>query len=126
MKKVYKSYLISVMFAPVVFWVYLTFDLVCASRAVVFEVATGALSFGLLTLAYKSKKVVLLLLSLLVPVSVIISSPIIMVSRLGAEKFLGQRLLAYSTFEVFAILQVTLISILIGMNNRSERQQEYV
>jgi hypothetical protein len=126
MKKVYMSYIVSVLLAPVIFWIYLAFDLVCAPRAVFFEVATGALSVGLLTLAYRSKKAVLLLLSLFVPVFVIISSPVIMVSRLGAEKFLSQRLLAYSTFEIFAIFQLILISILIGMNNRSERQREYV
>ncbi len=121
MKKVYKSYLVSVLLAPVIFWIYLVFDLVCAPRAVFFEAATGALSLGLLTLAYKSKKTVLLLLSLFVPVFVIISSPIIMVNRLGAEKFLTQRLPAYTTFEIFAIFQVILISVLIGMNKRSEK-----
>jgi hypothetical protein len=120
MKKIYMSYLVSVLIAPVVFWIYLFLDLVCAPRAVVFQVLTGTLSLSLLTLAYKSKKLVLFLLSLLVPVSVIISSPIIMVNRLGAEKFLNQRLLAYSTFEIFAIFQVIFIAILIGMNKRIE------
>jgi hypothetical protein len=121
MKKMYISYLVSVVLAPVVFWVYLVLDLVCAARAVFFEVVTGALSLGLLSLAYRSKKAVLFLLPLIVPIFVIISSPIIMVSRLGAEKFLSQRLLAYSTFEVFAIFQLILISILISMNKRLEK-----
>ncbi len=121
MKKLYMSYLISVLVAPVIFWFYLVFGFVCAPRAVVFEVVTGALSLGLLTLAYKSKKVIMFLLPLIVPVFVIISSPIIMVNRLGAEKFLSQRLPAYSTFEVFAIFQVILISVLIGMNKQIER-----
>lgn len=121
MKKLYMSYLISVVLAPIVFWVYLVFDLVCAPRAIVFEVVTGVLSLGLLTLAYKSKKAVMFFLSLIVPIFVIISSPIIMVNRLGAEKFLSQRLPAYSTFEIFAIFQVILISILIGMNKRIEK-----
>jgi hypothetical protein len=121
MKKLYVSYLISVVLAPIVFWVYLIFDLVCAPRAVVFEVVTGVLSLGLLSLAYKSKKAIMFFLSLIVPIFVIISSPIIMVNRLGAEKFLSQRVPAYSTFEVFAIFQVILISILVGMNKRIER-----
>ncbi len=121
MKKIYKFYLLSVIVAPVIFWVYFIFDLVCAPRAVVFEVVTGTLSLGLLTLAYKSQKVIMFLLPLIVPIFVIISSPIIMVNRLGAEKFLSQRLPAYSTFEIFAIFQVILISILIGMNKRIER-----
>ena len=121
MKKLYIAYSISVVIAPIVFWVYLASDLVCAPRAVIFEIVTGALSLGLLTLAYKSKKIVLFLLPLIVPVFVIISSPIIMVNRLGAEKFLTQRLPAYSTFEIFAIFQVILISILIGMSKRLEK-----
>lgn len=126
MKKLYMSYLVSVVLVPIVFWVYLIFDLVCAPRAVIFEGVTGVLSLGLLTLAYKSKKAVMFLLPLIVPIFVIISSPIIMVNRLGAEKFLSQRLPAYSTFEIFAIFQVILISILIGMNKRSEKQEECV
>ncbi len=121
MKKLYMSYLVSVVLAPIVFWGYFIFGLVCAPRAVVFEVVTGVLSLGLLTLAYKSKKVILFLLPLIVPIFVIISSPIIMVNRLGAEKFLSQRLPAYSTFEIFAIFQVILIAILIGMNKRLEK-----
>jgi hypothetical protein len=118
MKKMYISYFVSVVLAPVVFWVYLLLDLVCAARAVVFEVITGALSLGLLSLAYKSRKVLLYLVSLLVPVIVVVSSPIIMVNRLGAEKFLSQRIPAYVTFEIFAIFQIILISILIGMKKR--------
>jgi len=121
MKKVYMSYTVSVLLAPVIFWIYLVFDLVCAPRAVVFEVVTGALSLSLLALARKSKKAIMFLLPLIVPVFVIISSPIIMVNRLGAEKFLTQRLPAYTTFEIFAIFQVILISVLIGMNKRSEK-----
>ncbi len=121
MKKLYMSYLVSVVLAPFVFWLYLFLDLVCAPRAVVFEVVTGVLSLGFLTLAYKSKKAIMFLFPLIVPIFVIISSPIIMVNRLGAEKFLSQRLPAYSTFEIFAIFQVILISVLIGMNKRIEK-----
>ncbi len=121
MKKIHKSYLVSVVLAPVVFWVYLLFDLVCAARAIVFEVVTGVLSLTLLSLVYKSKKALMLLVPLLVPVFVVIASPIIMVNRLGAEKFLSQRIPAFVTFEIFALFQIVLISILIGMKKRLER-----
>ena len=116
MEKIYKSYLVSVVLAPVIFWAYLVFDLVCAPRAIVFEVVTGSLSLFLLFLAYKSKKFLMFLLPLLVPIFVVVASPVIMVSRLGVEKFLSQRLPAYVTFEFFALFQIAMISILIGMS----------
>jgi hypothetical protein len=122
MKKVYVSYFVSVVLAPFVFWIYLAFDLVCAPRAVAFEVITGALSLALLSLVYKGKKALMYIAPLLVPVFVVISSPIIMVNRLGAEKFLSQRIPALVTFEIFAIFQIVMISIMIGMSLRRERQ----
>jgi hypothetical protein len=120
MEKICKSYLVSVVLAPVVFWVYLILDLVCAPRAVVFEVVTGVLSLTLLLLVYKSKKTLMLLVPLFVPVFVVVSSPLIMVNRLGAEKFLSQRIPAFVTFEIFALFQIVMISILIGMKKRPE------
>ncbi len=55
----------------------------------------------------KNKKVILSAIG--VPVIVIIITPIIMLNRLGWDKFFNDRLLAFFTFEGIAIIQIILI-----------------
>lgn len=115
MKIIKQIYIISVITAPLIFIAYYNFEKVCAPRAFIFEIVTGAISLCIFLLATRFKKIYLYGLTALIPLYIIICSPIIMVNRLGAEKWLNERLLAYTTFEVFAILQLILISISIGI-----------
>jgi hypothetical protein len=106
----FASYLGLVLLAPLLFLVYLRFDLVCLPRAALFEAATGGASILLLTLAVRSNRPILYLLPAAVPASVILITPIVMIRRLGWEKFITERVLAYATFDLIAILQLLLIA----------------
>jgi len=121
MKKLFLFYILSIIIAPIIFFIYYNLDLVCEPRAYIFEIITGGISLGLFFLAYKFKKIILFGITAIVPIYVIIIAPITMVKKLGAEKWLNERLIAFYTFELFAIMQLIIISIFIGLiiKNRS-------
>jgi len=124
MRSLYKAYLALAIAAPPLFLVYLAFDLVCLPRAAVFELVTGAVSVVLLTLAYRTHRTVLYALSGLVPVVTVVISPIVMVTRLGAEKFLHDRLLAFVTFEIIAMTQIVIITLMASMDRAARASAE--
>jgi hypothetical protein len=113
MKKLYFVFLGTVCFAPILFYLYLKRDLVCAPRAITASAIFGIVPLLFLTAAVLKKKVLFYHLSLLVLVIEIIITPIIMLKRLGWEKFVNERLLAFFTFEGIAIVQIVIVVFLL-------------
>jgi hypothetical protein len=115
MKKLYFVFLGTVCFAPILFYIYLKRDLVCAPRAITASAIFGIVPLLFLTAAVLKKKVLFYYLSLLTLVIEIIITPIIMLKRLGPDKFVNERLLAFFTFEGIAIIQMIIV-VLLMMN----------
>lgn len=113
MKKLYFVFLGTVSFAPIMFYFYLKRDLVCAPRAITASAIFGIVPLLFLTVAVLKKKVLFYYLSLLTLVTEIIITPIIMLKRLGWDKFVNERLLAFFTFEGIAIIQIVIVVLLL-------------
>ena len=112
-KKLYFVFLGIVIFAPILFYFYLKRDLVCAPRAITASAIFGIVPLLFLTAAVLKKKVLFYYLSLLMLVIEIIITPIIMLKRLGWDKFVNERLLAFFTFECIAIIQIIIVVLLL-------------
>lgn len=113
MKKLYLTYICIVICAPFVFLFYLKHDLVCAPRAITASAIFGAVPLSLLMIASLKRKKNFFYYSLLVLVIEIIITPAIMLKRLGWEEFISERLLAFFTFEGFAVIQVVITILLL-------------
>ena len=102
-----------VILGPILFLIYYHFDLVCLPRASVSSFIFGLVPFVFFTIAsYKDAKIFLYIaFSILLVESII--TPIIMLKRLGWEKFFNDRLLAFFTFEFFIISQIIIILIVL-------------
>ena len=113
MRKLYFVFLGIVFCAPILFYFYLKMDLVCAPRAITASAIFGVVPLLLLTAAVLKKKVVFYHLCILTLVIEIIITPVIMLKRLGPDKFVHERLLAFSTFEGIAIIQIVIVVLLL-------------
>ena len=113
MKKLYFVFLGVVIFAPILFYFYLKRDLVCAPRAITASAIFGIVPLFLLTAAILRKNVVFYYLSLLILVIEIIITPVIMLKRLGWDKLVNERLLAFFTFEGITIIQIIIVVLLL-------------
>ncbi|HBE41145.1 MAG TPA: hypothetical protein DDW27_08075 [Bacteroidales bacterium] len=104
---------ILVIIAPIIFLIYYHSNLVCLPGASVQSFIFGLIPFTFFTIAYyKNAKVYLYIaLSLLFVEGV--TTPIIMLKRLGWEKFYNDRLLAFLTFEFFIITQIVITLIVL-------------
>ena len=102
-----------VIIAPILFLIYYHFDLVCLPRASISSFIFGLVPFVFFAIAYyKDAKIFLYIaFSILLVESII--TPIIMLKRLGWEKFFNDRLLAFFTFEFFIISQIIIILIVL-------------
>jgi len=109
LKKAYFIFLGTVICAPIIFLVYLKNDLVCAPRAILSSAIFGIIPLFFLTIAILKKKKNFYYFSILVLIIEIIITPIIMLNRLGWEKFINERLLAFFTFEGIAIMQLLIV-----------------
>lgn len=105
MKRLYLIFIITVICAPVIFLVYLKNDLVCAPRAILSSAIFGVAPLLFLTVAVFRNIKTCYYLALVILVIEMIITPIIMIERLGWEKFFNERLLAFFTFEGIAIIQ---------------------
>ena len=101
--------LLTVVCAPVVFWIYWKNDLVCAPRAITASAIFGIVPLLFLMIGILKEKRVFFSLTLWVLVVEMLITPIIMLRRLGWEKFAGERLLAFFTFEGIAIVQIVIV-----------------
>ena len=113
MKKLYLTYICIVICAPIVFLIYLKNDLVCAPRAIAASTIFGVVPLLLLTIAIFKKKRNFFYFSLFVLIIEVIITPVIMLKRLGWEKFVNERLLAFFTFEGFAMIQIFITVLLL-------------
>jgi hypothetical protein len=104
---------IMVLVAPVVFFFYYQNNLVCLPRAIASSFAFGLVPFIFLFLAYNSSSRLLLYPALALLVLESAATPIIMLKRLGWEKFASERLLAFFTFEFFIFVQIILVIIVL-------------
>ncbi len=113
MKKLYFIFLVIVIFAPLLFYVYLKNDLVCAPRAITASAIFGLVPLIFLTAAVIKRNTIYYYISLAILVIEIIITPAIMLKRLGWDKFVNERLLAFFTFEAIAIIQLIIVTIII-------------
>ena len=113
MKRLYSIFIIMVVCAPILFLIYWKNDLVCAPRAVVSSAVFGIVPLLFLTIAVFKKKRICYYFSLLILVLEVIITPIIMLNRLGWEKFINERLLAFFTYEAIATIQIVIVILLL-------------
>lgn len=113
MKRLYFIFIITVILAPIIFVIYLKNDLVCAPRAILSSVIFGVIPLLFLSIAVIKKKNKFYYFSQIVLIVEIIITPVIMIIKLGWEKFLNERLLAFFTFEGVAIIQFLIIVLLL-------------
>lgn len=113
MKKLYLTYICIVVCAPIIFFIYLQIDMVCAPRAITASAIFGVVPLSLLTIAIYKKKKNFFYFSLFVLIVEIIITPVIMLKRLGWEKLVNERLLAFFTFEGIATLQIVITILLL-------------
>ena len=113
MKKLYLAFWTIVILAPILFNLYLNNDLVCAPRAITASAVFGLVPLLFLTVAVMKEKRICYYLSAAVLILEIIITPLIMLKRLGVEKFFNERLLAFFTFEGIAAVQVIIVILLL-------------
>lgn len=113
MKKNVLIFSVIVIIAPLLFLIYYYNNLVCLPRASVSSLIFGLVPLSFLIIAFYKKAKVFLYLALSVLLTECIITPIIMLKRLGWEKFYNDRLLAFFTFEFFSIIQIVIILIIL-------------
>ena len=86
-KRLYVVFLLIAIFAPVVFLIYWKNDLVCAPRAITASAIFGIVPLIFLTIGILKEKGIFFYLALFVLVVEILITPVIMLRRLGWEKF---------------------------------------
>ncbi|MBN1919511.1 MAG: hypothetical protein JW889_16560 [Verrucomicrobia bacterium] len=114
----YLIYLAIALAAPLVMFVYLRLDLVCAPRAIVSETICGALALAFLTPAVLRSSKPLYVAALVVPAIMIPLTPVVMFSVLGWDGVVHGHLIAFFTFEAIAVAQVVVISLMLQRQNR--------
>lgn len=120
-KRLYIAFVLIVVCAPFLFQIYWKNDLVCAPRAITASAIFGIIPLIFLTIGFLKKKAIFFYLSLFVLVVEIMITPIIMLKRLGWEKFAGERLLAFFTFEGIAIAQIVIVYLVFKALSRENR-----
>jgi hypothetical protein len=123
MKRLYLIFIFIVVCAPIVFAIYLKHDLVCAPRAITASAIFGAVPLLLLTIALFKKRKCFFYLSLAVLIIEVIITPVIMLRRLGWEKFFNERLLAFFTFEGIAMVQIFITMLLLCDFVKSQKNE---
>ena len=118
MKKYYVVFILTVVCAPIIFLFYLKNDLVCAPRAIVSSALFGFIPLIFLTVAILKEKKIFYYFCLATLLFEVIITPVIMVKRLGWEKFFNERLLAFFTFEGIAIFQILLVILILLVSNK--------
>ena len=113
MKKNVLIFSVIVAIAPLLFLIYYNNNLVCLPRASVSSFIFGLIPLSFLIIAFYKKAKIFLYIALSVLLTECIITPIIMLKRLGWEKFYNDRLLAFFTFEFFAIIQIVIILIIL-------------
>ena len=109
----YSLFIFTVISAPILFSIYLNNNLVCAPRAITSSAIFGIVPLFFLTFAIFKKKNKFYYTSLFILIIEIIITPIIMIKRLGWEKLINERLLAFFSFEGIAIIQICIILLLL-------------
>jgi hypothetical protein len=113
MKKLHLIFICSVLFAPILFFIYLKNNLVCAPRAITASAIFGLVPLSFLIIAIRKKILAFFYVSLCALIIEIIITPVIMLKRLGWEKLINERLLAFFTFEGIATVQIFIIILIL-------------
>jgi hypothetical protein len=119
-------FLLVVVCAPIVFFIYWKNDLVCAPRAITASAIFGIIPLILLTVGILKERGIFFYLALAVLVVEILITPVIMLKRLGWEKFAGERLLAFFTFEGIAIVQIVIVLLLFKATQNLKKNKTQV
>ena len=112
-RQLYVMYLGVAIAAPLVMFIYLQLDLVCAPRAIVSETACGVLALAFLTPAALRGSRPLYIAALIVPAIMIPLTPIVMLSVLGWDGVVHGHLIAFFTFEVIAAVEIAMIILML-------------
>jgi hypothetical protein len=113
MNKLYLTFILTVLFAPVLFFIYLMNNLVCAPRAIIASAIFGVVPLSFLIIGIRKKILFFFYISLCTLIIEIIITPVIMLKKLGWEKFINERLLAFFTFEGIATVQIIIIILIL-------------
>ena len=109
--KKYFAYILLAVLCPVVIWVYYVNDMACL-HAVCSTATAGILTTGSAIIALKEyrgeRKPIGHWLAAVIPAVAILVIPIAMISHIGLEALLAERILAFATMEGFAIAQLVL------------------
>ena len=108
-RNLYLAYVGIAIAAPLLMLAYLRLELVCAPRAIASESVCGVLALAFLTPAALRGSRPLYIAALIVPVIMIPLTPVVMLSVLGWDKLVNERLLAFFTFETIAAVEIVLI-----------------
>ena len=122
MKKILLVFGILVLLTPVLFLIYYKNNLVCLPRASVSSFIFGLLPFIFLIIGYYFMNKTHLYIALSILITECIVTPLIMIKRLGWEKFHNDRLLAFFTFEIIEITQTILVLIVLERMMRLKLQ----
>ena len=109
MKKLFCMFILLVILAPLIFYLYLQHDLVCEFRAVISSSLFGLIPLLFLSLGIIKKRILWYYVTLGILVIEMIITPVIMLNRLGWDTFYNERLLAFFTFEGFAVIEIVLV-----------------
>lgn len=121
MSKSYITLMFIVICAPILFFVYLQNGLVCAPRAMAASSIFGAVPLALVTIAVLKNDRRFHCMALIVLAVELIITPIIMLQRLGWDKFITDRLTAFLTFEAIAVIEgLLVIGLMLGMPKREK------
>ncbi len=118
-RDLYVAYVGVAVAAPLVMFAYFRLGLVCAPRAIVSETICGALALAFLTPAVFRGSRPLYIAALIVPAIMIPLTPVIMLSVLGWDKLINERLLAFFTFEVIAAAELVMIILMMQREGSS-------
>ncbi len=119
MKKIFYIFIFLVICAPILFYLYLQNGLVCAFRAVISSIIFGLVPLLFLSLGMVTQKILLYYICIGMFVVEMIITPIIMLNRLGWEKFYNERLLAFFTFEGIALIELFLVVLILHKFRKS-------
>ena len=112
MHKLYYVFMGTVIFAPILFLFYFNHNLVCAPRAISSSAIFGLVPLLFLTAALLKKNQKFYTFTLMTLIIEVVITPVIMLKKLGWEKFINERLLAFFTFESIAIVQFIIVILL--------------
>lgn len=102
-------YLITIIAGPVVFYLYYQKHLVCEPRAILSSIIFGMVPFSFFLLSHCGRIRGFYAASVFILCLEAVTTPVIMIGKLGMDRFVNDRLLAFFTFEAFIAIQLCFV-----------------